>query len=118
MERIKALCRERGESLTGMLAGAGVSRNAFYSLARRPSIVPRTVSAVARRLRVEPGMLLVGGDEPVQAMRSLLAETDAIVKRHPAVDRDNVRHALLLLSEPPVNRLRRALVRSRRSAAH
>jgi len=111
-EHIKSLCRERGDTLTGLLAKAGVSRNAFYSLARRKSIFPRTLDAIGARLGVRPDELLTTDDRQTEAMKSLLSEADAIVHRNKGVDRDNVRHALLLLREKPVDRLRRALVRA------
>jgi hypothetical protein len=42
-----------------------------------------------------------------------MAEVNRIVKRHPGVDPDNIRHTLLLLDEEPIERLRRALQRGR-----
>ena len=116
VHRIKSLCRERGESVAGMLVAAGVSRNAFYTLARRPSILPRSIMAIAKQLGVGPGAVLTGEDRQAEEMRGLMAEVDDIARRYPGVDRENVRHALLLLKEPPINRLRRALVRARRPA--
>ena len=113
-ERIKSLCRERGDTLTGMLAKAGVSRNAFYSLARRNSIFPRTLNAVCARLGVRPDELLTTDSRQTEAMKSLLSEVDSIIRVHAGADRDNVRHTLLLLREKPVDRLRRALVRAKR----
>ena len=113
VERIKFRCRERGETLAGMLAAAGVSRNAFYTLARRESIFPHTLEAVARRLGVKPADLLTDDDGRTEEMKVLLTETDSIVRQNQGVDRDNVRHTLLLLREKPIDRLRRALVRSR-----
>jgi hypothetical protein len=41
-----------------------------------------------------------------------------VARRHPAVDPDNVRHALILLQQSPWERLRRSLVRARRIAIH
>ena len=113
IERIKTLCRERGDTLTGLLARAGVSRNAFYSLARRKSVFPRSLNAVSASLGVGPNELLTLDDRGTEEMKSLLAEADAIACRNRGVDRENVRHALLLLRKEPVDRLRRALVRAR-----
>lgn len=114
IERIKALCRERGETLSGLLATANVSRNAFYSLARRNSLFPRSLLAVCARLGVSPGEVLTADDREAEAMKSLLAEVDVIAGADKRVDRDNVRHALLLLREKPIERLRRALVRAQK----
>jgi len=114
VERVKQLCRERGTTLTSLLAAAGVSRNAFYSLARRDSIYPRSLCAVCARLGISPDMALSADEGGVESMKSLLAEVEAIVGRDKRVDRDNVRHALLLLREKPIDRLRRALVRAQK----
>ncbi len=113
MERIRSLSRARGMTVTSALAKAGVSRNAFYSLARRDSILPRTLRALGAGLGVEPEALLTRDDPRAEAMKALLAEVEAIARRHPGVDRENVRHALLLLKRKPIERLRLALARAR-----
>ena len=94
MERIRSLCRARGMTVTGALAKAGVSRNAFYSLARRDSILPRTLRALGAGLGVEPEALLTRDDRRAEEMKSVLA-------------------ALLLLRKKPIDRLRLALARAR-----
>lgn len=114
IERVKLLCRERGNTLTGLLATAGVSRNAFYSLARRDSILPRSLRAVCARLGIRPDEVLTADDRETEAMKTLLAEVDSIAGHDGRVDRDNVRHTLLLLREKPIDRLRRALVRAQK----
>ena len=40
-----------------------------------------------------------------------------VLDRHPEADPDNVRHTLILLEQPPLERLRRSLIRGR-SIAH
>src|SRR6267142_5617579 len=47
---------------------------------------------------------------------SLLVEQ--IMAAHPEANRDNVRHTLILLEQPPLERLRRSLIRGRASAVH
>ena len=47
--------------------------------------------------------------------RELLEETEQILARNPTLSRDTVWHVLLLLDEPPIERLRRALRRGRRA---
>ena len=111
-ERIKMLVRERGDTLTGLLARAGVSRNAFYSLARRESLYPRTLTAIGARLGVRPEELLTNYDRRTEEMRTLLDEVDIVARDNKEVDRDNVRHTLLLLRKKPIDRLRGALIRA------
>jgi len=113
IERIKYLCQRRGDTLTGLLAQSGVSRNAFYSLSRRNSVFPHSLEAISAKLGVRPDELLTIEDKKTEEMKILLLETDEIVRKNRGVDRENVRHALLLLREKPIERLRRALVRSR-----
>lgn len=112
-ERVKALCRERGLSTTALLAEAGVSRNAFYTLARRRSVFPHSMEAVSAALGVRPDQLLTSDDRRTEGMKALLAQVDAIVKANRGVDRDNVRHTLLALRRKPIDRLRTALTRAR-----
>lgn len=46
----------------------------------------------------------------------LSRRVESIVAAHPEADRDNVRHTLILLEKPPLERLRRALIRGRATA--
>jgi hypothetical protein len=46
----------------------------------------------------------------------LLEAVDRVMARHPEADRDNIRHTLILLEYPPIERLRRSLVRGRFAA--
>lgn len=112
LERIRAECRSRGHTLTRALARAGVSRNAIYTLARRESVLPRSLRALAAVLGVTPTALLTEDTPREERMKRLLAEVDAIARRHPGVDRDNVRHALLALQRSPLERLQTALGRA------
>jgi hypothetical protein len=96
-----------------MLREAGVSRNAFYTLARKNSVIPQSLIRVAERLNVSVSALLDDTVTPTVRIKSLIAEVDRISNRYRGVDRDNVRHTLLLLDDKPVERLRRALRRGR-----
>ena len=111
--RLKRMCERRGTSLQRLLKDAGVSRNALYTLARKKSVLPRSISAVAEALDVPPSAFLRGTQTTVAEAQALMAEASAIAKRHRGVDQDNVRHTLLLLRKQPVERLRRALRRGR-----
>ncbi|MCX5754160.1 MAG: hypothetical protein NTW97_11065 [Candidatus Krumholzibacteria bacterium] len=90
-----------------------MSRNAFYSLARKEYVVPPSLIRIAEHLDVSVSTLLEETDTPVERMKALAAESERISRLYPGVDRDNVRHTLLLLNEKPVERLRRALRRGR-----
>ncbi len=43
---------------------------------------------------------------------------EKIIAGHPDADRDNVRHALILMEQPPLERLRRSLIRGRAAAIY
>lgn len=43
----------------------------------------------------------------------LSMRVEKILAAHPRADRDNVRHTLILLEQPPLERLRRSLIRGR-----
>jgi len=113
LDIIRRLCEEQGISLSALLDESRVSRNAFYSLARRDSVLPRSLRAVAEGLGVPPATLLREEGTLRQQGRSLQRQVAKILKRHPEVDPDTVRHTLILLDEQPVERLRRALRRGR-----
>jgi hypothetical protein len=96
-----------------MLHEAGVSRNTFYTLARKDSVVPQSLVRIAEQLCVPVSALLEDVLTPEQRMRRLIAEANRIAMRHRVTERDNVRHTLLLLQDKPIERLRRALRRGR-----
>jgi hypothetical protein len=46
----------------------------------------------------------------------LSKHVEEIVASHPDADRDNIRHTLILLQQPPLDRLQRSLIRGRATA--
>jgi hypothetical protein len=46
----------------------------------------------------------------------LSKRVEQIVASHPGADRDNIRHTLILLEQPPLERLQRSLIRGRATA--
>ena len=45
--------------------------------------------------------------------RRLSARVEKILAAHPHADPDNIRHTLILLEQPPLERLQRSLIRGR-----
>ena len=113
-QKLVDLCQERNMSVSKALKSAGVSRNAYYSLARKQSILPASIDALANTLGVAPAEILDETSSVITKAHQLASEVDRIVQSHRGVDRDNVRHTLLLLDEKPISRLRRALRRGQR----
>lgn len=109
--KVDSLCKERNVRIRELLERAGVSRNAFYSVARRKSVVPWSLIRIAEHLEVPVSSLLEETPTPFGRMKKLSVETRRILKKHPDCDRANVRQTLLLLDEKPVERLRRVLIR-------
>lgn len=64
---MKELCRERNMTLKALLADAGVSRTAYYSLLRKESVLPKSVDRIARCLGVSPAGFLADEDKAVSA---------------------------------------------------
>lgn len=116
--RIHLLCAKRGLSLQGFLEAAGVSRTAYYSLARRRSVLPRSLHAMARMLDVAPSALLEEEPPAAARARELLEEARSILAQTPQATFENVWHTLALLDEPPIERLRRSLLRGRSADIH
>jgi hypothetical protein len=118
VDRVKKLCAGRGLNLTALLREAKVSRNAYYTLSRKPSVLPKSIQFMAAGLGVKPSALLEEKELPSDEACLLIKQIDAIEHRFKIHDRDNVRHTLLLLREKPVDRLRRALIRAQRPHIH
>jgi transcriptional regulator with XRE-family HTH domain len=117
-ERIKRLCKSRGLGLGELLRRARVSRTAYYSLARKDSVLPKSVRAIAATLEVTPSRILGGRGRPERKARELIRELERIMARHPRASREDVWHTLLLLEEKPIERLRRGLIRGRSIDLH
>jgi hypothetical protein len=114
LERVDSLCRRMGFTVGQMLGMAGVSRNAFYTLARKNSVVPQSLIQVAECLGVSVSDVLDEALTPAQRAQHIAVEANRIARGHRGADPENVRHTLLLLEEKPIERLRRALQRGRR----
>ncbi len=112
-EKLKKICQSQGLTIHQLLRNAGVSRNAYYSLARKVSVLPKSLKAISEYLGVPPTAFFETEDEEMFKARSLQRQADNIAARHKRDDSDNIRHTLLLLQEQPVERLRRALRRGR-----
>jgi len=110
-DRVKALASQRGWTVSELLEQAGVSRNAYYSLARKRSVLPASLDALATTLETSPGIFLVDEEPAVVWANRLWARVQKIHRVHPKADPDNIRHTLILLEEEPIERLRRALRR-------
>lgn len=111
--KIREICDRHGISVAEMLQEAGVSRNAFYSMARKETVLPRSVEMVAEELGVPVSAILDETVTPSERIRSLAGEARRIAAGCNEADFDNIRHSLLLLDEKPLDRLRRALRRGR-----
>ena len=116
--KLKELCRKQRIRLRDLLNEAKVSRTAYYSLTRKESVLPKSVCRIARRLGVSPIRFLEDPAKSVERIRELQARTDTICRRHPGIDRDVALRTLMNLELPPIERLRKALIRGRQSHIH
>jgi len=110
---VKKLCKNNSTSLSAVLKSAGVSRTAFYSLLKQDSLIPRSVHSLAGVLGVPVEELM--HESPLKRTLRLQKKLQDIMDKHPEISRENVWHTLVLLEEPPINRLDRALIRGRKS---
>lgn len=117
-EQIKKLCRIKGLTLQQLLQSAAVSRTAYYSLARKDSVLPASVRAIAGELGVAPSAILREAPAAEWRTRALIRQAIRVVERHPRAMFENVWHTLVLLEEPPVDRLRRSLLRGLAADLH
>jgi hypothetical protein len=118
-EKIRSLARERGLTLTEALRRADVSRNAFYHLARQPTVLPRSIHALGEVLGV-PASEMVEHDAPFRDNRAaaLLREARRVHARYPESSFENIWHTLWLLELSPLERLQRSLIRGKPAAPH
>jgi AcrR family transcriptional regulator len=117
-ENTKNLAGARSLSLNTLLKRAGVSKTAYYHLIDKESVLPRSIGALAAALGVRPLALLEDADWRSRRAIRLLEATDRIAGNDPSMDRDNIRHTLLLLEERPIDRLQRSLLRARKPDLH
>jgi len=115
---LKRLCLERRIRLNDLLKQAGVSRTAYYSLTRKESVLPKSVCMIAHRLGVSPLRFLDDPSVRVGRIRELQNRTDTICRQYPECDRDVVFRTMMNLDLPPVERLRKALLRGRQTQLH
>ena len=116
---VRRYCKKQGRSLVSMLSDAEVSRTAYYSLTRRDSVLPGSIHAIANTLGVIPSDLLEEENitTPKQVAR-LVQKANQVIKRYPDASFENVWHTLMLLREPPQERLGRSLRRGRNVASN
>lgn len=111
--------KERHLSLARVLQRAGVSRTAFYSLARRESVFPKTIRSLARTLGVSPVQILERSvPEMDDALARRLDRARKICAEAPGAEFQNIWHVLILLEQSPVERLNRSLLRGRTDDIH
>jgi transcriptional regulator with XRE-family HTH domain len=117
--RIRRLASELGLPLTEVLRRAGISRTAYYSLARRPTVLPKTIHALAEALDVPIAEILEEPAPPlsVKALRRL-ESARAICAADASASFENVWHSLCLMDLAPIDRLNRSLLRGRVAALH
>src|SRR5688572_21230388 len=116
-EKIRGLAQARGLTLSEALRRARVSRNAFYSLTRRTTVVPHSVQALGAALGVTTSELLEEtAPSPEDRAAALLREARRIHARCPQCSFENIWHTLWLLEVSPAERLRRSLTRGHASA--
>ena len=112
VQRIRSICAGRELTLGAVLRKARVSRTAYYSLARKDSIVPKSIGRLAAAMDV-PVRDLVEDEESMRAeLRRLATQAEEVATAHRGMNPEDIRHTLILLKHPPVERLRRALRRA------
>ncbi|MCI5064758.1 hypothetical protein MRY87_03420 [bacterium] len=110
-KKVKALLKARDLTLSELLERAGVSKTAYYHLVRKSNLLPRSIDRITTILGVGPRALLSDELPAVRKVRLREELVQQIQHDFPDVDADNVRHTLILLERPPLERLNGALRR-------
>lgn len=118
VDAVARLSARSKKTLRGLLREAGVSPNAYYSLARKETVLSGSIMRIAETLGVPASRLLTDEDPQLKKARILQKRVADIVRRRRGIDPDTVRHTLLLLRERPIERLRRALTRGQQPNIH
>lgn len=113
-KKLEDISRKQGLTLKDLLEKSFVSKTAYYNLIYRDRLLPGSVYALADALGVMPSDFLEELNPEEKKMYDIINTTDEIISENPDIDRENVRHTLLLLEEEPVERLKRGLIRGRK----
>ena len=111
--KLEKLTNSKGLTLKELLKCAHTSKTAYYNLLYKETILPKSIHALADVLNVRPSAFLEEMTPEEKKIRYIGKRTDQIMAENPSLDRENVRHTLILLKEEPINRLRRGLIRGR-----
>jgi len=114
-ETLQKLYKKKGLRLKDLLEKSGVSKTAYYNILYNTRLLPDSIYDLAGALDVKPSAFLEEENPEEKKIIKVLQMTDEIMKTDPGLDRDNVRHTLILLNERPIERLRRGLRRGRNS---
>lgn len=112
-ELLKSISKKRNVSISKILKDSSVSRTAFYSLLKQESLIPKSVFRIANALGLPVEDLLL--ESPLKKTLRLQLKLQEILDTSHGLSRENAWHTLLLLEEPPIKRLDRALIRGRKS---
>ncbi|MFW6140210.1 MAG: hypothetical protein ACOC5S_02510 [Acidobacteriota bacterium] len=111
--KLEKLIHSKGLTLKVLLTRARISKTAYYHLLYKDTVLPKSIHALSKVLKVRPSAFLEEMTPEEKKIRQIAKRTDQIMAENPGLDRENVRHTLLLLKEDPVVRLRRGLIRAR-----
>lgn len=112
--KLKGLCKSKGLSLQELLDKANVSKTAYYHLIYKETVLPNSVHAIAKALNVRPSVFMEEVNPEEEMIRQIMNLTEKVLRKFPKLDRENVRHTLLLLNEEPIERLKRGLRRGQK----
>ena len=112
--KLKSLYKSKRLHLKMLLSEAGVSNTAYYHLLYKDTLLPDTIHRIAQVLEVRPSAFLEEISPAEKKVKRILFLTDKISANGPLLDRENIRHTLILLDEKPIERLRRSLIRGRK----
>ncbi|OHD68905.1 MAG: hypothetical protein A2W19_11105 [Spirochaetes bacterium RBG_16_49_21] len=111
---LRKLYKDKGLLLKDLLEKSGVSKAAYYNVLYKSRLLPGSIYDLAQVLDAKPSIFLEEENPEEKKIMKVLQTTEEIMDECPGLDRDNVRHTLILLNETPIERLRRGLTRGRR----
>ncbi len=112
--KIKKLCKSKGITLNELIKKAGISKTAYYHLIRKKQLLVNSILEIAICLDTETKQITSFWNQAEEQYYHLNSKLEELCLKYPELNRDNAWHTLLLLSEEPLQRLDRALLRGQK----
>ncbi len=107
--QLRKLAKERGLSVCETLRRSGVSRNAYYNLLRKRSLLPKSVELLSETLGVDSEELVMSDTSQETRMARKMLFVQKLVEEDPRIDSGTALTTLKLLEMTSLERLEQSI---------